>query len=127
MKQKPIDMFYGASPAIFEKARVLRENLTDSEKLLWKKLSNNRLGFRFKSQHPIGIYIADFYCHKLKLVIEVDGEIHNSLDSKEYDANRDRTLREFGITILRFTNAEVVKEMENVLKVIFAHLSSFNP
>ena len=124
MKHYSNDMFYGANPSIFEKARLLRENLTDSEIMLWKELSKNKLGFRFKSQHPIGIYIADFYCHKAKLVIEVDGEIHNSSDSKEYDFNRDRTMNEFGITILRFTNNEVLKEMEKVLKVISVYLSS---
>ena len=70
-------MFYGATPLIFERANQLRKHQTESEKLLWEILKNKRmLGLRFKRQHPIDKYIADFYCHSLKLVIEVDGKIH---------------------------------------------------
>lgn len=69
-------MFYGASSALFAKAKQLRENMTPSELLLWQELKENKLGVRFKPQHPLKYFIADFYCHQLKLVIEVDGEIH---------------------------------------------------
>lgn len=79
-------MFYGAKPHIFEKAKELRNNMTEAEKLLWGKLQKNKImGLRFKAQHPIDIFIADFYCHKLKLVIEVDGGIHNLPENKEYE------------------------------------------
>ena len=64
-------MFYGAKPEIFRRARMLRVKMTIEEKLLWNKLKDNQLSFRFKPQHPIDIYIADFYCHALKLVIEI--------------------------------------------------------
>jgi very-short-patch-repair endonuclease len=70
-------MFYNAKPHIFEKANDLRKNLTEAEKILWFYLKKNKiLGFRLKAQHPIERFIADFYCHNLKLVIEIDGGIH---------------------------------------------------
>jgi very-short-patch-repair endonuclease len=83
------NMFYDASPAIFEKAKLLRESMTDAEKELWNILSNNKfMGLRFRSQHPINRFIADFYCHSIKLVVEVDGGIHNLPENKEYDIQR---------------------------------------
>jgi very-short-patch-repair endonuclease len=77
MRKTDKEMYYGATPETFEKAKVLRDTLTKAEKLLWNNLKGKKLmGFRFRRQHPIDIFIADFYCHELKLVIEVDGEIH---------------------------------------------------
>ena len=70
-------MFLNADPLIFKNAEVLRRNMTSSESLLWEYLKNNQLGEKFRRQDPIGIYIADFYCHKHKLIIELDGGIHN--------------------------------------------------
>jgi len=107
------DMFYTAKPAIFKKAKVLRENMTYAEKILWKRLNKNQLGVRFKSQHPIDIFIADFYCHQSKLVIEIDGDIHKS--RIEYDAGRTADLEKFGITVLRFTNDEVLTDLDRVI------------
>ena len=71
------NMFYGASNLIFENAKLLRNRLTLSESLLWEYLSNKQLGVKFRRQHPISRYIADFYCHEVKLIIELDGSIHN--------------------------------------------------
>jgi very-short-patch-repair endonuclease len=77
------NMFYRARKSIFLKAVELRNNPTKAEIILWEQLKNKDLfGVRFKRQHPIDIFIADFYCHKYKLVIEVDGEIHNEPDNK---------------------------------------------
>ena len=73
MKRK---MFYGADPAIFDNAKALRNSLTHEEVIFWNKLKDI-FQFKFRRQHPISIYIAGFYCHKLKLVIEIDGPIHN--------------------------------------------------
>jgi len=82
-------MFYGAKPIIFERAKALRQNLTKAEKALWDILRKKQmLGLRFKQQHPISIFIADFYCHAIKLVIEVDGNIHNTEENKNYDKAR---------------------------------------
>lgn len=70
-------MFYGAKPHIYKKAKFLRKNMTDSELKLWEVLKGKKiLGLRFRSQHPIDIFIADFYYHPVKLVVEVDGGIH---------------------------------------------------
>jgi very-short-patch-repair endonuclease len=116
-------MFYGASGELFAKARALRRNTTESEKLLWEKISGNQLsGFRFKRQHPIGYYIVDFYCHKARLVIELDGDYHNLEDQRIYDILRTEELMDFGLTVLRFSNDEVKNRIENVIKSINDHL-----
>lgn len=107
------EMFYGAKPEIFERARVLRENMTAAEKTLWSKLKMNQLGFRFKSQHPIDIFIVDFYCHQLKLVIEVDGGYHKG--NFELDESRTNELNELGLDVIRFTNDEVISNTEKVV------------
>lgn len=109
-------MFYGASPLIFENAKELRNNQTIAEHVLWSELRNKQLGgFRFKRQHPIQQFIADFYCHKLQLVIEVDGEIHNVNENKEKDKIRTQELKQLGIQVIRFTNDEVLYDTENVI------------
>lgn len=71
-------MFNQAHPLIFENAKVLRKNMTEGEKVLWGYLKGGLNGLKFRRQHPIGIYIADFYCHSVKLIIELDGKIHNT-------------------------------------------------
>ena len=79
-------MFYGASTNTFDKARLLRNNMTEAETIMWDKLKNRSLfNARFRRQHPIGIFIVDFYCHEYKLVIEIDGEIHLKNEVIEYD------------------------------------------
>lgn len=118
-------MFYGASPRLFEFAKVLRENMTESELSVWELLKNNRmLNLRFKSQHPIYKFIADFYCHKLQLVIEIDGGIHNIIEHKEYDVGKDFELNNLGIKVLRFTNSEVDSDIESVRREIEVVCSS---
>ena len=83
------DMFYNAGPEIFRRAKELRDNMTSAEKHLWNYLNNKKLdSFRFKAQHPIGNFIADFYCHRKKLVIEIDGEIHQDEEQTERDEGR---------------------------------------
>lgn len=72
------NLFYGASHLIMSRARELRKKMTPSEKTLWEYLKNKQLlGLRFRRQHPIDIFIVDFYCHNIKLVIELDSDIHN--------------------------------------------------
>jgi len=112
-------MFYGAKANTFDTAKKLRDNMTKSEKLLWTKLRNRQvLGLRFKSQHPIEKYIADFYCHKIKLVIEVDGGIHKLKDQHEYDINRTTDLNDLDIEVIRFTNEEVLNQIDDVIENI---------
>jgi very-short-patch-repair endonuclease len=112
-------MYYGATPDIFKKARELRRYETEAEKRLWAKLSGNQmLGLQFRRQHPINRFIVDFYCVKIKLVIEVDGNIHEIPENKVYDIGRSQILNDFGITVIRFTNNKIIDDIENVLKLI---------
>ncbi len=116
-------MFYRASSQLFEKAKKLRETMTPAELILWDCLRNSKLsGFRFKAQHPIKYFIADFYCHAARLVIELDGSVHDSLDQQEYDTNRTYVLEEFGLTVIRFRNEEVMHNLTTVLSEIAEHL-----
>ena len=96
-----VSMFYNAKPHIFEKAKILRQNITKAEEILWEQLRGKKLlGLRFRPQHPIDIFIADFYCHPLKLVIEVDGGVHKSKEQQDYDIGREGELENWGITNL---------------------------
>ncbi len=114
-----VSMFYNAKPQIFERARNMRKNMTETELLLWEKLKGKKiLGLRFRPQHPIDIFIADFYCHPIQLVIEVDGGIHKSKDQKEYDLGRTAELNYLGIEVVRFTNDEIEKDLNKVIKTI---------
>ena len=108
------EMFYGATPIIFERARELRRNQTVAERLLWSCLSKKQLGVKFRRQHPVNQFIVDFYCHELKLVIEVDGGIHLSKESKEKDISRDAIMNELGIEIVRVTNDEIYDTLSQV-------------
>ena len=114
-----VSMFYNAKPHIFEKAKSLRDNMTSAELGLWELLKGKQiLGLRFRAQHPIDIFIADFYCHSLKLVIEVDGGIHKLPEQKEYDIGREAELDHWGIKVVRFSNEEIKNEPNHVLKEI---------
>ena len=108
------------NPYLKEKARELRNNSTLGEILLWKKLKGKQCyGFDFHRQKPILNYIVDFYCYKLKLIIEVDGYSHNF--KAEEDKKRGVELKELGFTVLRFQEGEV----RNNLDVVLNSLSKF--
>ncbi len=114
-----VSMFYNAKPHIFEKAKMLRKTMTESEQKLWEELIGKKmLGLRFRPQHPIDIFIADFYCHSLKLVVEVDGGIHKSIERKEYDFGREGELENRGIKVISFTNKEIENNITQVRKEI---------
>jgi very-short-patch-repair endonuclease len=114
-----IQMFYGASPQIIEKAAKLRATMTETEKMLWEFLRKNKvMGLKFRQQHPIYLFIVDFYCHALKLVIEIDGGYHNRREQKEYDINRTVELENLGITVIRFTNHQVDNDFKNIKQEI---------
>ncbi len=107
----------GASYNIKGKARELRKNLTEHEKILWSKLRRRQQnGMHFRQQHPYNIYILDFYCFEARLVIEVDGEIH--LKKKEYDRERTRFLESSGLRELRFKNRDIETRIEWVIEII---------
>ncbi len=112
-------MYYGAKGKMFEWARELRKSMTEAERILWSRLRNRKTdGLNFRRQHPIDEYIVDFYCHEFKLVIEVDGEIHNTPENAEKDNGRAAEIERFGIKIIRFTNDEVVHQIEDVIAEI---------
>jgi very-short-patch-repair endonuclease len=112
-------MHAGAKAELFKLARELRKNQTDSEKALWKVLRGFRpSGYVFRKQHPIDIFIADFYCHKLRLIIEVDGEVHFSEEAREHDDGRSAELEKIGIRVIRFTNEQVLNNEDIVIRRI---------
>lgn len=114
---------YNAKPDIFEKAIDLRRSMTNAEKMLWQKLKNRQLdGYKFRRQHPIHIFIVDFYCHQLRLAIEIDGKIHE--EKKEYDEGRTAELERYGITVIRFTNEQVENNISEVVHQIRYPISS---
>ncbi len=110
-------MHHGASNEIFERARILRENPTRAESKLWNHLRNRRFnGLKFRRQHPIMKYVLDFYCHYIKLCIELDGRGHQQPSQEFYDEDRTRNLEEIGIKVIRFSNDEIFENIEHVLK-----------
>ena len=101
----------------------LRKTETEAEKLLWEKLKNNQLGgFKFRRQHPISLYIADFYCHRLKLIIEIDGGYHFTKEQIQKDEERTKILEFNGVNVIRFSNDEVLSNIDNVLNEIKKYL-----
>lgn len=108
---------FGASKNIKHKARILRKNLTSSEKKLWCYLRKKQLaGLHFRRQYPYGIYILDFYCFQANLAIEIDGPIH--LKKIDYDNERTKYIESTGLNLVRFTNKDVEDRLEWVLMTI---------
>jgi len=104
-------------------ARLMRrERATEVEKLLWRRLRDAQLGWKFRRQHPIGPYILDFYCHEGRLVVELDGGQHAKGREAGRDRRRDRYLAEQGLRVLRFWNNEVLENMDGVVMAIVAAL-----
>jgi len=120
------NMFYGASNLIFQRAEELRNTMTSAEEILWKELHINEWKLKFRRQHPIALFVVDFYCHALKLVIELDGSIHDEDEVKRNDAKRELHLKELGLTVLRFKNEEVFKNRQLVLEKIFQTITKLN-
>ncbi|MEO0376738.1 MAG: endonuclease domain-containing protein [Cyanobacteria bacterium P01_A01_bin.17] len=107
----------GTTPNIDQAARQLRRQLTPAEATLWKALRNRRLGdLRFRRQHPIGNFIVDFCCPAKKLIIEVDGEIHQQ--QQDYGEARTEHLERFGYRVIRFSNEAVENNLQNALEAI---------
>ncbi|MCS5422667.1 MULTISPECIES: endonuclease domain-containing protein [Psychrilyobacter] len=101
-----------------DKRNNLKQNMTLEEELLWKNIRKDQLGVRFRRQYGIGEYIVDFYCPKLRIVIEIDGGQHYIEKGLEYDHVREEYMKELGIKTLRFSNAEVRDDVEGVVEEI---------
>ncbi|MCL5062816.1 MAG: endonuclease domain-containing protein [Nitrospiraceae bacterium] len=110
------------------KRRMLRSNMPQVEVILWSKLKNNGLkGYKFRRQYSVEKFVIDFYCPKLKLAIEVDGDSHFVEGSKIRDKERQAIVESFGITFLRFTNREIYENINGVLNKIVEHIENNLP
>lgn len=105
-------------PQLTQRSRDLRHPLTPAEAKVWARVRNQQLGYKIRRQHPIGHFIADFYCAQAKLVIEIDGDTHTEPDQAEYDAVRTAWLEARGYRVLRFENAAVHQNLEAVLDAL---------
>ena len=103
---------------LIDKAREMRKNPTEAEAVLWTYLSDNKTGVHFRRQHPVEDYIPDFACLKEKLLIEIDGGYHLEGEQPEKDAERTRRLNQAGFVVLRFTNEQVLTDIDSVLEEI---------
>ena len=117
-------MGYYGNRELVKKARVLRSNMTKAEIILWSRLRSKKVnGYKFRRQQPIFDYIVDFYCNELKLIIEVDGEIHFQNETSKYDSKRDNLLKINGYHILRLSNHEIETQLDQATKKIISYIS----
>ena len=99
--------------------KELRNNQTKAEAKLWKALRKSQLqGKKFRRQHSVENFIVDFYCPSEKIIVEIDGSIHDNFINNEYDYDRQKQLQKLGFKVLRFTNSEVFKNLDLVLESI---------
>lgn len=112
-----MDKRHRTHPTILARARELRQPQTPAETKIWAHLRHRQLGdFKFRRQHPIGRFVADFYCAACRLVIEIDGDSHTG--QGEYDVARSAWLSEQGYEVIRFTNRDVFRHLDAVLEAI---------
>lgn len=93
----------------------LRRDSTDTEKILWYRIRNNKLGFKFFRQYSVEGYVLDFYCPEKKLAIEIDGGYHQKPDAKTYDLYRTKYIEAYGIKVIRFWNNDIETNLNKVL------------
>ena len=105
------------NPKLIDKARELRKNMTKAEKKLWFGFLRNHR-YHFYRQRPIDNYIVDFYCAPVGLIIEVDGDIHDREDVKEYDKERSDLLETYNLDVIRFKNEEIFRNFKKVCEAI---------
>lgn len=104
--------------SLLDRRRELRNNATSQEVLLWSRLKNSQIGFKFRRQHSIGGYIVDFYCPLKRLVVEIDGPEHFTEESMGYDEVRSKSFEVLDIKIIRFTNGEIDKNLDAVIQKV---------
>ncbi|MEY8020924.1 endonuclease domain-containing protein [Muriicola sp. SD30] len=113
-------MHAGASADKFAFARFLRKVETPQEKKLWNFLRTKPNKIKFRRQHPFKDYILDFYCHKAKLVIEIDGHQHKS--NQQYDKDRTEIIESYGLKVIRFQNSDIDDNFEMVIKRLMKYI-----
>jgi very-short-patch-repair endonuclease len=112
-------MGYYGNRELVKKARVLRSNMTRAEIILWSRLRSKKVdGYKFRRQQPIFDYIVDFYCHELKLIIELDGEIHSLPETRDFDIKRDKTFTINGYHLIRLPKCEIETNVNTAVKKI---------
>lgn len=114
----PNEPRYRTHPIILQYARDLRHPLTPAEQRVWAAVRNRGLDYKIRRQHPIGRFIADFYCVEAKLVIEIDGDTHLEPAQIEYDFERTAWLEAHGHHVVRFSNREVYENLDGALEAI---------
>ncbi len=115
-----------SSPMQYELAKNMRKDYTEAEGALWEVLRNNNTGEKFRRQHPIDSYIADFICLQKSLIVEVDGGYHLDAEQKQYDETRSKRLNEIGFEVIRFTNDEVLKNPFAIKEKIKQHIKKID-
>ena len=112
-----------AGPVTRTRAKALRAEFTDAERILWSRLKGRQLrGWQFRAQHPVDPYILDFACVPLRLAIELDGATHSSVEEREHDERRLAFLEAHGWGVVRFWNAEVYDNLDGVIASIMGRL-----
>jgi len=106
------------TPAKLERAKEMRREMMPAEEVLWQRLRRSRLGAHFRRQQIIAGFIVDFYSHSARLVIELDGRIHEVREQRQEDARREKIMREMDLRIVRFKNEDVTADLERVLRYI---------
>ena len=110
-------MFKNATPHLMHRSAKLRENETEAEMAFWQLVKDNKVGeYKFRRQHALAHYVVDFYCHKLQLVIELDGSIHDLNDMIENDLQRQKELEMMGMMVYRFKNEDVIEQPAKVIE-----------
>ena len=122
---------YENKSSFTQRRRDLRKHQTKAEYELWKYLKKQQMGVKFRRQHSIEKYIVDFYCHELRLIIELDGWVHGEEGQKEKDAYRQNVLEQKGYSVVRYTNEQikynirgVVQDIDNTIRSTKKRLSS---
>lgn len=121
--KKPTYKYLHNRKYLKKKRKNLRNSGTPAEAILWTYLKKRQLGgCKFRRQHSIGNFILDFYCHEKRLAIELDGNVHNSLNGHLQDVTRDEWLAQQGIKVLRFENKLIFQDLNRVLEEILESL-----
>lgn len=116
-------MGYYGNRELVKKARELRSNMTRTEIILWSRLRSKKIeGYKFRRQQPIFDYVVDFYCDKLKLIIEVDGEVHSLAQNFDYDLKRQEILILNGYNVFRVSNFEIETDIDSVVEKIKSYI-----
>ncbi|NNC73273.1 MAG: endonuclease domain-containing protein [Sphingomonadaceae bacterium] len=108
-------------PSTRDRARALRKDGSLPEALLWRELKKRPGGFKFRRQHPVGRFVADFYCHAALLAIEIDGAAHDHGDQPEFDVRRDRWFESQGLNVLRIPARDVLSDLDTSVRHIVDH------